>query len=73
MASSGEQFGVGVVFDGPAALEDEDGVGLADRRKAVGDDDLCAVDAGEVSVNGRFGHGVEVTGGLIEDRELWLA
>jgi hypothetical protein len=48
-AAQGQQVGVAAVLDHPPVVHDQDQVGVDDRAEAVGDDDGCAVELGQVA------------------------
>src|SRR5262249_50840094 len=67
----GEELLVRAAFDDAAVLEDEDLVGVDDRRKPVRDDERRAVacDLGELGLDDLLGARVERAGRLVEDED----
>ena len=57
--------------DDAAGVDDEDLVGVLDRREAVGDHDRGAPGESDAErlLHERFGLGVEVAGGFVEDHD----
>src|SRR5439155_19684928 len=70
-AVRGEEVAEVAALDDLAVVEDEDLVGIDDRREAVRDDERGAVarDLGERGLNGFFGVRVEGRGRLVEDED----
>src|SRR5215212_419361 len=67
--AGGEQLGVGALLDDPAAVDDQDPVGVDDGRQPVGDDQAgpALEGGGQGPLDLHLGLGVEVGGGLVED------
>src|SRR5947209_6108784 len=70
-AVGGEQFGVASVLDNPAAVQDTDPIGVADRREAVGDEDRgqATGQVEEVLEERGLGADVEVRGRLVQHQD----
>src|SRR5262245_15866 len=66
-----EQLGVGALLDQPPTVEDQDRVGLQDRREAVGDHEAgpAGHDPLEGGLDQRLRLRVEVGGRLVEDQD----
>src|SRR5829696_1840665 len=67
--AGGQQVGVGALLDDPAAVDDQDPVGVDDGRQPVGDDQAgpALEGGGQGLLDVDLGLGVEVGGGLVED------
>ena len=62
---------MGALVDDPAAVDDHDAVGQAQRRAAVGDEDRRAAlhDLAQRGVDLLLGRGVDRRGGVVEDED----
>ncbi len=71
-AAGGQQGVVGAPLHDPAGVDDEDLIGVADRREAMRDHERGATgERGAQRVLHReLGFGVEVGGGLVEDDDV---
>lgn len=67
-----EQFGVGALLGHAAVVDDDDLVGVVDRRQAVGDNHRRAADEQLVEgiLHEFFALRIECRGGLVEDQYL---
>src|SRR5829696_10205511 len=67
--AGGQQVGVGALLDDPAAVDDQDPVGVDDGRQPVGDDQAgpALEGGGQGLLDVDLGLRVEVGGGLVED------
>jgi hypothetical protein len=63
------------LFDDPAMIHDDDPVGGADRSKAVGNDDRCAISHQPVErfLDQAFAFSVQRRGGLVEEKQRCVA
>ena len=70
-AASGKELGVAAAFGDAATFEDENLVGVADGREAVGYDEACAVfhEAVECLLDEALGGGVHAGCGFVEDED----
>ena len=64
-----DQFGMRTSFDDAAPIEENDLIGLADGRKAVGDDERGAIfhEIGKTFLNLLLGNDIHAGGSLVED------
>src|ERR1700722_13671968 len=71
-ATAGQQLAVVALLDDLARLHHQDDVSVADRRKAMSDNETRPIAAKLVSGSGdqQFGAGIHRTGRLIEDEQL---
>ena len=62
---------MGAALDDPAAVEDQDLVGVDDGGQAVGDDERghAAPEAAQGGLHGLLGGAVECRGGLVQDHD----
>ena len=72
LAAGGQQLVVAAALDDAPVVEDQDHVGLADRRQPVGDDQRGAPlqGGGQGLLHGRLGLRVEVGGGFVQHHHL---
>src|SRR6185295_5822706 len=70
-AGGGEELGVGAALDDLSSFEDEDLVGAADGREAVGDDErsAAAAEGAEAVLDLGFALAVEARRRLVEDQD----
>ena len=66
---------MGALLDGGAVRDDDDEVGIADGREAVGDDDggASGAEPGEGGLDGGLAFGVEGGGRFIEEQDARVA